>query len=531
MRTQLLKLFVVSGVVMMSLADAPIGAAAADAGAELNCKALENLSVPNTTIRTESVAAGSFRTSAPMFGPPPDFSRLPAFCRVTGTIRPTDDSDIRFELWLPLHAWNGRFLQTGNGGSAGRIIYESMAEPLMRGYAVANTDTGHRAGEDQFSWTAGHPERVTDYAYRAIHVLTVNGKTITQAAYGRSPSKSFWLGCSTGGRQGLKEAQRFPDDYDAIVAGAPANNWAPLMALGLLIQRELTGESGLTVDRLRVLTEGALAQCDTTDGLRDRIIGEPAKCTFDPRKLVCSEKSGSQCLSPAAVAAAARLYRGVIAESGRTVFPGTGPGSELQWAAYALPQFGIGTDYYRDVIAKNANWNPASFDVDVDIARAEELDHGDIDATDPDLGKFMAHGGKLILYHGTADGLIPFANTINYYHSVVAKVSASAAQKGLRFYLVPGMQHCTGGEGAFEVDWLGALEKWVADAGTASELRGEHPAKVFSAFVPSPPPGRPFSRPVCAYPLLSRYKGRGDVADASNFSCISPATRGSHQNP
>ena len=205
------------------------------------CADLAMLTVANTSITTaETVAAGAFQSPTPGFpGFSADYSKLPAFCRVAGSIKPTTASDIRFELWLPEAAWNGRFMQTGNGGAAGSIVYESLADPLARGYAVANTDTGHEGTAGDFAWAAGQPEKLTDYQYRAVHELTVAGKAITAARYGRAAEKSYWDGCSTGGRQGLKEAQRFPDDYDAVIAGAPANNWSPLMASSVLIQREM----------------------------------------------------------------------------------------------------------------------------------------------------------------------------------------------------------------------------------------------------------------------------------------------------
>lgn len=234
-------------------------------------------------VRAELVPAGTFTPPVPnMFGPPTDYSTLPAFCRVVGSIKPTTDSDVRFELWLPAAGWNGTFLQTGNGGAAGLIDYGSMATPLSRGFAVTNTDTGHEGTPDDFSWVVGHPERFTDFAYRAVHELTVVGKALTAEHYGRAPVKAFWEGCSTGGRQGLMEAQRYPEDYDAIIAGAPASNWTPLMALGVLIQRTVSGPDGLSAESLTLLHESALAQCDALDGVKDRVITDPTRCAFTP---------------------------------------------------------------------------------------------------------------------------------------------------------------------------------------------------------------------------------------------------------
>jgi feruloyl esterase len=494
----------------------------------LNCEALKNVAVAHTAITSvETVAAGTFRLTVPEFGPPPDFSKLPAFCRVTGSIHPSADSDIRFELWLPKQGWNGKFLQTGNGGAAGTIVHGSLAEPLSRGYAAANTDTGHQGGAGDFAWAVGHPEKMIDYAYRAVHELTVVGKAITETAYRKTPAKSYWFGCSTGGRQGLKEAQRYPEDYDAIIAGAPASNWSPLLSLSILIQHNLTGPSGLAVDKLAVLREAALGQCDAADGLKDRIISDPDKCAFDPATVQCQGENTQRCLSASEVAAAQRIYRGVVNKSGETLIPGTGPGSELEWAAFVSQQFRIGTNYFRNVVAHDPNWDPATFDVDVDVVRMEKLDAGAADAMDPDLSQFIARGGKLITYHGTTDGIIPFGNSVNYYRSLVAKLGEDNVSSSVRLYLVPGMGHCLGGEGAFVIDWLSALENWVEKGKVPGALTGTHPAVVPGAPGAPPSPSKSFTRPVCAYRLVAKYNGTGDTADAANFSCVAHRDDGS----
>jgi feruloyl esterase len=487
---------------------------AAVAAAPVACEALRTVAVPNTTLSVvERVAAGQFQSPVPdlPFQPPTNYSALPSFCRVAGVLTPSADSQIGFELWLPETGWNGKFLQVGNGGAAGAIVYPPLAETLLRGYAVANTDTGHQAAGGDFSWASGHPEKVTDYAYRAVHELTLAARALTTAHYGQAPNRSYWNGCSTGGRQGLMEAQRFPDDYDAIIAGAPANNWVPLMSFSIEVSRNMTGPNGLGVDKLGLLKEAAIAQCDALDGVADRVIGAPAQCRFDPASLACGTAAAGMCLSPTEVAAAQRIYAGVVDRSGTTLFPGTGPASEPLWAAYASPQFKIGVDYFRHVVAQDPSWDPAEFDVDRDVARAEEVDGGATRATDPDLSAFIARGGKLLLYHGTTDGLIPYANTENYYRSVVAELGTQTIANQLRFFPVPGMDHCAGGEGAFAIDWLGALERWDADNVAPDSL----PA--------SRPPGTtPMTRLVCAYPQSARYTGSGSPADAANWTCAAP---------
>jgi feruloyl esterase len=411
-------------------------------------------------------------------------------------------------------------MQTGNGGAAGSIVYASLADGVARGYAVANTDTGHRGAVGDFSWAAGHPEKITDFAYRAVHELTIVGKAVTSARYGQAPERSYWNGCSTGGRQGLKEAQRFPDDYDAIVAGAPASNWSALMSFSIVAQSNMTGPSGLGVDKVGVLKEAAIAACDAHDGVVDRVIAAPAVCTFDPASTQCAAGSTASCLSPTEVAAAKRIYAGLVNDAGRVLFPGTGPGSEPLWAAYASPGFAIGTNYFRNVVAGDQSFDPASFDVDADLVRAEGEDGGAARAMDPDLSAFVDRGGKLLVYHGTTDGLIPYENSVNYHESVVATLGSEKAEDSVGLYLVPGMDHCSGGEGAFAVDWVAALEQWDETGKKPSSLAASHPA--MASGPPGTPPSKPFTRPVCAYPLVAKYTGEGDNMDAANWQCVAP---------
>jgi feruloyl esterase len=489
----------------------------------MRCEDLKSITVANTTIAgAEIVAAGAFKPPVPGFpGIVVDYSKMPAFCRVIGSIKPSADSDIRFELWLPGEGWNGKFMQTGNGGAAGSIVYDSLVDPLVRGYAVANTDTGHQGGGGDFAWAFDHPEKVTDYAYRAVHELTIAGKAITTARYGRSPEKAYWNGCSTGGRQGLKEAQRFPEDYDAIIAGAPASNWSPLMSLSILIQRNI-GPEGLGVDKLVILKEAAIATCDASDGVKDRVIADPGKCTFDPVSTQCRNGQTGPCLSEKEVAAARRIYAGVVNKAGEILMPGTGPGSEPLWVAYASPQFGIGTSYFRNLVARNPTWDPATFDVDRDLTRAEQVDGGVHDAMNPDLSAFITRGGKLITYHGTTDGLIPHSNSVNYYRSVAARLGEDAIKDRVMLYLIPGMDHCFGGEGAFAIDWLTALEEWTEKGKTPGALPATHPAMTPGPPGAPPSPGKAFTRLACPYPQVARYKGSGDEADAASFACVAP---------
>lgn len=488
--------------------------------APISCLSLFRQNFDNASISAATtVAAGEFTAPAAGFpGNAPDYSSLPAFCRISGSIRPTEDSDIRFEAWLPEENWNGRFMQTGNGGVAGSIIHNSMVDPLMRGYAVVNTDTGHASGgADIWGWAVDHPEKLTDYAWRAVHELTVTGKAITTFYYGEEPEKSYFVGCSTGGRQGLMEAQRFPDDYDAIVAGAPANNFSSLMALSLVIQTNL-GEQKLGVNKLGLLKEAAIASCDALDGVEDRVITNIAQCGFDPASLQCQNGQAEQCLTAAEVEAADVIYQGVLDADGRTWIPGTGPASEPLWGAYASPQFSLGTGFFRDVILEDENWDPTTFDAASHMPVATQVG-AQLIAMDPDLSAFMNRGGKLITYHGTTDGLIPYGNTVNYFQSVVDSQGQDAVNDSARFYLVPGMDHCSGGEGAHAIDWLTALESWVEEGEAPGVLAGTHPA--LPAGAPGAENSVEFTRPVCPFPGAPVYDGEGDTTLAENFSCRS----------
>ncbi|MAP95272.1 MAG: tannase/feruloyl esterase family alpha/beta hydrolase [Ponticaulis sp.] len=476
------------------------------------CSELAGLALDNTEISSASVVtAGSFAPPPSPMERPADYASMPDYCRVTGSIKPTPQSDIQFEAWLPLdESWNGRFMQVGNGGAAGSFMYASMVEPLKRGYAVVHTDTGHKGTAGDFTWAMGEPEKLVDYQYRAVHELTLKGKAITEARYGKAPEQSIWYGCSTGGRQGLKEAQRYPEDYDAIVAGAPANNWAPLQLLSIHIMNNL-GEGGLPATKLGLLKSASIAACDGDDGLEDGMIASPETCGFDPEVLACEAGDASEsCLTETEVAAAQRLYAGVVTSDGTTVFPGTGFGSETDWAIYTTPFFRIGTSYMRNVVLEDPNWDPATLDVDSDLALLQADDQGVISAMEPDMSPFVDAGGKLLLYHGLADGIISYGNTMRYYDSVVETMDADAVSESIQFFTVPGMGHCGGGDGASQVDWLSAMEGWLET--------GEKPAEL----VASKPGEDGYTRPVCAYPKVVTYSGEGDASDAANFTCEVP---------
>src|SRR5947208_4555408 len=260
-----------------------------------SCEKLASLALPNTTITVaQSVAAGEFKPPA---GPAVPFENLPAFCRVAATLTPSKDSDIKIEVWLPVSGWNGKFQAVGNGGWSGAVSLGALASAVRRGYAAASTDTGHSGGSASFA--LGHPEKLVDFAWRAVHEMTVQAKAIVSAYYGSGPKFSYWNGCSSGGKQGLKEAQRFPKDYDGIIAGAPANYWTHLMA-GDLWPAHATHKdpaSYIPPEKYQLIHRAALEACDALDGVKDGLLEDPTRCNFDAKTLLCAGEDTSACLT------------------------------------------------------------------------------------------------------------------------------------------------------------------------------------------------------------------------------------------
>jgi feruloyl esterase len=487
--------------------------------AAATCESLASLALPDTTITSaQAVAAGAF--TPPPGGFPSAISpkSLPAFCRVAATIRPSKDSDIKIEVWLPVEGWNGKFQGVGNGGWVGAIIYPALMEALGRGYAAASTDTGHAGGVVDGSFALGHPEKVIDFGYRAVHEMTVKGKAITTAFYQKGPQYSYWNGCSSGGKQGLKEAQRFPQDYDGIIAGAPANYWTHLTAATVYVGAATHKDpaSFIPPPKYGMIHQAAIEACDAGDGLKDGLIDDPRRCHFDPQVLECKGDDAPTCLTSAQVAAVKKIYAPATnPRTGVPFFPGLEPGSELGWAFMAggKEPSEIGMAEFRNIVYQDPKWDWRTFDFDRGIALAEKVDHGIITANDPNLKPFFGHGGKLLMYHGWTDPLIAPENSINYYTSVLDKMGgASKAASSVRLFMAPGMDHCGGGAGPNAFDSLSAMEQWVENGKAPEQLVASHGA-----------PGKADrTRPLCPYPQVARYKGSGSIDDAANFACAPP---------
>jgi feruloyl esterase len=490
-----------------------------DATVAASCESLASLALPHARItRAQTVPAGMFTGTpagilapgAPSFRP---YNALPEFCRVAATLAPSSDSEIKIEVWMPASGWNGRFEAVGNGGWAGQISVQALAGGIARGYAIAATDTGHSGSDGSFAFN--HPEKLVDFAYRAVHEMTVQAKAFVQAYYGKAPSESYWDGCSTGGRQGLKEAQRYPADYDGIIAGAPANYMTHMLTQSLWVAHATLKNPAGYIPRVKYapIHQAALDACDSLDGVKDGVIDDPTRCHFDPKAIQCAADDTAACLTAPQVEAARRIYAPAKnPKTGAVIFPGLEPGSEMGWAGLAggPAPMSIATDYFKYIVFKNPAWDFKTLDFDKDVALADSLDKGNDNAIDPNLKAFLGRGGKLLMYHGWADMLIAPENTVNYYTSVVnASGGVAAVSDSIRLFMVPGMGHCVGGDGPSNFDKLGPLEQWVE--------RKKAPDRLVATHLTGGAVDR--TRPLCPYPQVAVYSGTGSTNDAANFAC------------
>jgi feruloyl esterase len=497
---------------------------AAAIAAPQTCESLAKLSLPGVTITSAiSVPAGMFSYPSARAA-----VTVSALCRVSGFVKP----EVNFEVWLPAN-WNRKFLMVGNGGLAGTIAYAAMLTPLARGYATASTDTGHIADTDGH-WAEGHMERVIDFAHRAVHVTTQAGKAITSAFYGAAAERAYFSGCSQGGQEALTEVQRYPQDYDGVIAGDPANYWTHLYMGGhLWIALALdTDPAGyIPSSKTQMIGEAVYAACDALDGIKDGILNDPRKCHFDPGTLLCPQnvaKDGDapNCLTAAQVETVQKIYQGGRTSDGKQIFPGILPGSEAgqggwtTWITGAQPGRGshitLGMPFLRHVAFEDPNWDFRTFRFD----RTEGMD-SDADFIDaklgpifnninPDLKAFQSHGGKLIQYHGWSDPDISPLNSINYYQSV--EKTMGDPRSFYRLFMAPGMFHCNGGPGPNVFDAVTALEQWVE--------KGVAPDQIVATHATNQVVDR--TRPLCPYPQEAQWKGTGSTDQAENFACALP---------
>jgi feruloyl esterase len=487
---------------------AAAGLAAPVSAQTQDCAALARLRLPSVRITTAEVIPGGTNWAFP----PSPFNIFMGFnaatdrrfCRVVGVI----ERDIRFELWLPPE-WNGRFLGVGNGGYTGAINYPALSLGLARGFASASTDTGHQTPTGFFddSWVAGHPDRVENFGHRAHHLLADRAKRIVRAFYGRPAEFAYYDGCSSGGWQGLTEAQRYPADYDGIVAGAPANNFIRLQTrafwLDSLARANPAGNLG--APEIGLLNAAVLAQCDPEDGVRDGIMSDPRHCGFDPGSLLCRPGQSGSCLSQPQVDRARMVYGPRSTSGGLALYPGnawgvppivTIPGLQLQEPLLM-----------RMIPATERRWTPQSFDPDRDVPPLEARYGASLGAWNTDLRPFAARGGKLIVYHGWTDPLLSPWNSIAYWEAVNTRMGAQSVPGFYRLFMAPGVDHCRGGAGPDRFDALGAVMAW--------REHGQAPERLIASAA-----NGARTRPLCPYPQVARYSGAGSTDDAASFQCI-----------
>lgn len=455
----------------------------------------------------------------------------PAYCEVQGYVSP----QVSILMWLPAQTWNGKFLQVGCGGFCGVTYFISNCEkPLKQGYACITTDMGHKAEEAAgLQWAYNNPQAVTDFAYRATHVTALAGKAIVASYYGRKPEKSYFHGCSCGGRQALVEAQRFPWDFDGIIVGAPAIDY-PEFTLGFALRaRALNDKDGkplLDIKTIEGIGAAVVAKCDMNDGIKDGQIGDARLCKFDPRELQCKSGDKAGCLTPEQAVAAATYYSEFKSASGERIgdYPLL-PGSEVSFLGMVDTPV-LKRSFYEDFFKYMAfnpnpgpNWKFEQFDINEDYKRMGMI-RSLLQADNPDLSRFKAAGGKMIIYHGWGDGGVSPLATIEYYKKVERTMGGRAAtQDFARLFVVPDMDHCMGGAGAWSIDYLDYLDKWVEKGKAPDMLLGAH----FTANPMDPilsgdldPATAKFTRPVYPYPMRAQYKGSGDPNAASSFKAV-----------
>jgi len=516
------------------------------------CERIASLSLPNTTITLAQVVnAGAFAPPANpsarggggssalagTLGPVPDvpgrvtantaglglgynggrgippFSALPAFCRVAATLKPSPSSDIRMEMWLPVAGWNGHFRGTSPNGLGGVVNYNAMGVGLTDGFAVASTDTGHQGGDTAWMQV---PDKVTDFAGRAMHETTVAGKALATAYYSAAPKYSYMIECGGGSAAALHEVQKYPADYNGIVVGGHAAHLTRQIfgQLWLWMAAHPNGVAVLPAAKLTVVHDAVLAKCDLLDGVKDGLLDNPTRCTFDPKEIECRSGDAPNCLTAPQVEAVRKIYAGPTnPRTSERIWSPLYRGSELDWSFFteSAAPIGIATSTLRDAILKDPafDYRTTAVDFDRHVALADRSDIARVNASNPDISAYVRQGGKLILSGGWNNALVPAGAVRDYYNRVVATIGGADTQRAVRLYMVPGMIECNGGPGTDTFDMLGVMRRWVE--------RGEAPSEVIASRVER---GRVVrTRPLCPYPQVATYKGTGSTDEAGNFIC------------
>lgn len=513
---------VVTGLAALPLTSAVVARAqpAVSAADEQTCAALADRAPADVRITKAAVTAGGAAWAGEAGATPrrPPTPVKSSFCRVQGII----EKEIGFELWLPIgKAWNGKFLGAGVGGDAGTFNFQDLPRGVNRGYAAAATDTGHKAADR--AWMLGDPQRLTNYELRANHLLAVKAKALVEAYYGTPPKYSYFIGCSGGGRQGLKEMQRFAADYDGVISGAsgPKTPEMTTRRMWEIIQRDAHPNLMSPAD-WRMVSETGVARCDTLDGVKDGVAEDPRRCRFDVAELQCKGEKTAACLTPDQVAFAKSFYAPLVDENGRKIDEGILPGVLID---SGRSQLALGS--FGRAVRKQEGWNGEGFRPGADLAALRRV-MPELAADDPDLSAFRKGGGKVIFYTGWMDGAVAARMVTDYYDQVVKAAGGKAAADGFsRLYMLPGVFHCSGGPGPDQIggsggdapvvddrhDMLTALEGWVEN--------GRAPAEMIVSKIEAGQVVR--TRPLCPYPAQAIYKGAGDTNLASSFRCGKPS--------
>lgn len=485
------------------------------AHAATSCEAAAHASLPGARITVATLVAKGAMPPPPGFNGAPSkasielYAALPAFCRIQADLHPTPDSDIRMEVWAPLEGWNGRLQVVGNGAYQGSIQYGEMGIGVSKNYAVASSDTGHTPDHNQ-DFYVGHPEKVIDWETRAVHETTVAAKALLASLFGSGPKYSYWNSCSTGGRQGWIAAEYFPEDFDGLAIGDPANPMTRLQGSSIWLNQMLNRSttSFLPVEKWALIHQTFTQNCDAQDGLKDGLVENPLTCHFDPKRLLCKGEDNAACLTAPQLASLDAVTRGMRGKDGEQLYPGYPLGSAL----LPGPVGGRNPDpsapqTYR-ILYNDPNWDFHSFDVDTDIPRADKLGASTMNAVNPErLKALFARGGKVLMYHGWDDPAItPMIGLKLYGDAVRANGGPQKTRDLIRLFMIPGKAHCGN-----PFDQMEVITKWV-EQGVAPDTitvpyaaTAEHPAR---------------TRKVCAWPQVARYKGQGNVDDAASFACV-----------
>jgi hypothetical protein len=504
-------------------------AATGRAMAATACEDLAKASLPHSEITGAAmVAAGAF---APPAGPGGGgangalYKTLPAFCRVEATLRPSADSEIKAEVWLPAENWNGRLQLGGNGAYSGALMYGDLARSVAQGYAGAVSNTGH-TNDHNDDFYVGHPEKARDWEVRAVHETVVAAKLLVADRYGSGPKYSYWNSCSTGGRQGWMEAEYYPNDFDGLAIGDPANPMTRLQANSIWANLALTKtpESFISPQKWKMISDKVMAQCDAKDGVKDGLIENPLACRFPVKSLQCKAGDGDDCLTAPQMASLQAIIGGSKnPRTGQQLYPGFPLGTRMSPGPVAGMKPDPSAPTTFKILFNDPSWDYHSFDFDKDTARADKLGRGTMNADEPArLKALFAHGGKVLLYHGWVDPAIsPLIQIQLYEQALAANGGLAKNRNNLRLFLVPGKAHCGN-----PFDEMKYLTDWVEN--------GHAPDSVLVGYQKNPPPtpAGQFGggqgpndrfRPVCAFPKVARYKGTGSIDEAENFACVSPA--------